>query len=100
MFENGLLNEVERLLSRGYSPNLPSLSAIGYREAIEVVQNHITLDEAKTLIRRATRIYVRRQANWFKENDPQIMWIEMNENSLDTAQNYIHSRLEAIGWHA
>ena len=97
MFESGLLQEVEKLLSLGYSPDLPSLSAIGYREAIGVIQNKITLADAKTLMKRATRVYVRRQANWFRENDPQIKWFEMHEDSTRTVQNYLHDSLVAIG---
>ena len=98
MFQNGLLEEVQKLLSLGYSPELPSLSAIGYREAIGVLLGRITLDEAKTLIKRSTRIYVRRQANWFRENDPQIKWFMMTAGTDLTAGKYIQSRLENIDW--
>jgi len=37
MFENGLLDEVKRLLAKGYSPDLPTMSAIGYRECVSVI---------------------------------------------------------------
>ena len=96
MFANGLLEEVEKLLTAGYSPDLPSLSAIGYREAIGVVQKTLSLEEAIMLMKRATRVYVRRQSNWFRENDPQIKWFDMNENSLQEANAYIQARLNAI----
>ena len=56
----------------GYSPDLPTFSAIGYREIIPYLQGHISLDEAVTQIKRATRVFVRRQANWFKLDDPTI----------------------------
>ena len=84
MFENGLLDEVKRLLDapRGYSPTLPSMSAIGYRECIRVVKGEWNIEQAKVEIRRATRIFVRRQANWFKESDPNIMWFKV-ENGID-----------------
>ncbi|HVM72510.1 MAG TPA: tRNA (adenosine(37)-N6)-dimethylallyltransferase MiaA, partial [Anaerolineales bacterium] len=37
MFAAGLLEEVQRLLASGCSPSLPTMSAIGYRECIQVL---------------------------------------------------------------
>ena len=79
MFANGFLEEVKGLLAapRGYSPALPSMSAIGYRECVRVLKGELTIEQAKVEIRRATRVFVRRQANWFKESDPDIMWFRV-----------------------
>lgn len=74
MFEAGLINEVKGLLAKGYSPELPTLSAIGYRECIGVIEGRLSTEQAKVEMRRATRVFVRRQANWFKESDPDIAW--------------------------
>ena len=74
MLACGFLDEVRRLLSQGYSPDLPSLSAIGYRELIDYLNGKTTLTEAIVLIKRRTHEYVRRQANWFKPSDPEIHW--------------------------
>ena len=82
MFSAGLLDEVRALLARGYSPELPSMSAIGYRQCIEVLRGRMPVDAAKAEIRRLTRIFVRRQANWFKESDPGIKWFDANEAGL------------------
>jgi tRNA dimethylallyltransferase len=76
MFEAGLLEEVRGLLAKGYSPNLPTLSAIGYRECVRVIEGKWSIEQAKIEMRRATRVYVRRQGNWFKENDPNIRWFK------------------------
>jgi tRNA dimethylallyltransferase len=76
MLDSGFVGEVEALLSKGYSPDLPPLSAIGYRQVIQYIQGDITLDEAVTLMKRYTRRYVRRQANWFKQDDARIHWFE------------------------
>lgn len=84
MFANGLLSEANALLSAGYAPELPSLSAIGYREAVAVIQNRMTIEEAKTQMKKITRVFVRRQANWFKEDDRDIHWFNMAPNT--TAQ--------------
>lgn len=74
MFAKGLLEEVKGLVERGYSPSLPSMSAIGYGECVSVIRGSMTLDQAKVEMKRKTRIFVRRQANWFKESDPYIQW--------------------------
>jgi len=83
MFQAGLVDEVQDLLESGYSPNLPPLSAIGYREVIAYIQGSITLEDAKVQMRRLTRTYVRRQANWFKPHDPQICWFRVSPSTVD-----------------
>lgn len=82
MFDDGLLHEVRGLLAKGYSPALPSMSAIGYRECVGVVQGLLTMEEAKAEMKRITRIFVRRQSNWFKESDPQIRWFHPTSNHV------------------
>lgn len=76
MLEAGWLDEVRSLLESGVSPDAPSLSAIGYRQLVEVHLGEMSLEDAKGEIRRLTRRFVRRQANWFKEDDPEIHWLE------------------------
>lgn len=83
MIDSGFVEEVKRLLEDGYSPNLPSLSAIGYAEMIAYVQGKITMEEAIKQIKRRSREFVRRQANWFKENDPDIHWFMVNESTVE-----------------
>jgi tRNA dimethylallyltransferase len=80
MFANGLVEEVKGLLAKGYNPSLPSMSAIGYRECARVVKGEWSIEQAKTEMRRATRLFVRRQANWFKQADPQIQWFNPGLN--------------------
>ena len=79
MFANGFVDEVKGLLAKGFSPSLPTMSAIGYRECIRVVHGELNEEQAKAEIRRATRIFVRRQANWFKESDPNILWFRVGD---------------------
>jgi len=90
MFEVGFIEEVKGLLEKGYSPELPSMSAIGYRECIQVVQGQLSIEQAKAEMRRATRIFVRRQANWFKEDDPDIKWFDAGlENLSGEVEDFI-----------
>ena len=79
MLEAGFIDEVKSLLDQGYAPDLPTLSAIGYGEIIQYLQGDISYDEAVLLIKRNTRTFVRRQANWFKPDDPRITWFTAGE---------------------
>jgi tRNA dimethylallyltransferase len=93
MFANGFLEEVKNLLAKGYSPSLPTMSAIGYRESIRVLNGAWSEEQAKAEIRRATRIFVRRQTNWFKESDPNIKWFEAEEGVVEEVEAYIRESL-------
>ncbi len=79
MIEAGFIEEVKKLLDQGYSPDLPGFSAIGYHDLIAYLQGKISLEEAITLIKRRTRVFVRHQANWFKMDDPTIHWFRVEE---------------------
>ncbi len=90
MLSLGLVSEVQRLLDQGYAPNLPPFSAIGYREIIAYLQGEITLEEAVLLMKRQSRVFVRRQANWFKESDPLIHWFDAQNSVLEAAIDLTH----------
>jgi tRNA dimethylallyltransferase len=95
MFAGGLLEEVRGLLEKGYSPNLPALSAIGYQQAIRVVNGQMSADQAKVEMRRATRVFIRRQANWFRQSDAAIHWFQAGdpqvvENMEQTIRTWLH----------
>ena len=94
MIEQGLVEEIRKLLEKGYSPELPTLSAIGYGEIISYLQGQISLEEAIALIRRNTRIFVRRQANWFKPSDPRITWFEFSEDTSNQIDQWLRRNLD------
>lgn len=94
MFQNGFLQEVAQLYEKGYGPALPSMSAIGYREAGAVLRGEMSLEEAKTQMRRLTRMFVRRQTNWFKPDDPQIRWFEAGQVTPDEVAAWVRAKLK------
>ena len=98
MLDVGFVDEVKFLLTAGYSSDLPTMSAIGYGEVVAYLQGKMTLDEAIVVMKRRTREFVRRQANWFKENDPNIRWFYVNEETIQTMRRTIKDWLEAIQW--
>jgi tRNA dimethylallyltransferase len=94
MFANGFEDEVKGLLESGYPPTLPSMSAIGYRECIHVVNDEWSIEQAKVEMRRATRSFVRRQANWFKESDPNIVWFKVEDGVGKEIEKYIRQLID------
>ena len=96
MLADGLVAEVAGLLAAGYAPDLPTMSAIGYGEIIQYLQGEISLEEAVALIQRNTRVFVRRQANWFKQDDPRIQWFEAEDDMVDRMEKEIRSRLNEL----
>lgn len=96
MLEAGLIEEVKELLEAGYSPRLPALSAIGYREIIAYLEGKISLIEAIQEIKRNTRIFVRRQANWFGSDDPIINWFPMDDDTENRIVNYVLVWLDSL----
>lgn len=96
MLAAGLVAEVENLLEQGYSPDLPTLSAIGYREVSAYVGGEISLEEAIILMKRHTRQFVRRQANWFKEEDPDIHWFNLESQTVDDVARTIRAWLVKV----
>ncbi len=94
MFEAGFVAEVKGLLDKGYSPTLPTMSAIGYRECVSVIEGKLNVEQAKVEIRRATRVFVRRQGNWFKESDPQIKWFRVHDEVTKEIQEYLRESVD------
>ncbi len=94
MFAAGLIDEVQSLLAKGYSPDLPSMSAIGYRQCIQVVRGERSIEGAKVEIRHLTRNFVRRQSNWFRQSDPGIRWFDAADGGLlDAVVAHIRSSI-------
>jgi tRNA dimethylallyltransferase len=90
MVDDGLLEEVEGLLQRGYDERSPGMNATGYIELIPFFRDQRTLEEALDLIRRNTRAYARRQVTWFRNQLPDgAVWVRPEE-ALET----IRARLD------
>lgn len=91
MIADGLVGEVQTLLASGYSPDLPAFSAIGYRQIIQYLHGKCSLEEAVSEMKRSTRQFVRRQANWFKYNDPSIHWFDIQDDTLERVEALVRN---------
>lgn len=74
MMTDGLLAEVEKLVSMGYGWGLPAMSGLGYAQLGMYLRGEVGLAEAVMLIKRATRDFVRRQDTWFRRHGSP-MWL-------------------------
>jgi tRNA dimethylallyltransferase len=95
MFENGFINEVEGLLSKGYSIQDPPMSAIGYQEVIQYIQGSMDIKESYNRIKQRSHEFVRRQANWFKKSDERITWFDVTVDQKAEMISFIESE---DGW--
>ena len=63
MFEKGLVDEVKAL---GLDKTNQSMQGIGYKEVLEYLNDNLSLEETKELIKKNTRHFAKRQLTWFR----------------------------------
>lgn len=90
MLEKGLIQEVKGLLEMGYSRDLVSMQALGYKEIIQYLEGEISLDEAVFILQRDSRHYAKRQLTWFRR-DERIEWFDVDkyQDRADLVKNII-----------
>ena len=90
MWQQGLVSEVDQLISDGLLRGSTAQRAIGYAQVIAMRNGEITESQAieETVV--ATRQYVRRQETWFKR-DTRIQWIAEDQPRLA----FINQRLNS-----
>ncbi len=81
----------------GYSPELPSMSGIGYKEACAHLAGEMTLDEAVARIKTETHRLARQQSSWFKAHDPRIRWLDAGGGVAEEAGRLVESGIGLKG---
>lgn len=82
MMKQGFLQEVEGLINRGFTPDLPAMQGLGYKQLCSYLQGEYDLNMAVELIKRDTRRFAKRQLTWFRR-DPRIIWFDLDKNDRD-----------------
>lgn len=100
MLENGLLDEVKKLLEMGYTKDMISMQGIGYKEMIKYLDGEYTYDEAVEIIKRDSRRYAKRQLTWFKRYQD-AKWFDLDkyqdvEILKEDIINHIEKLLEIV----
>ena len=82
MFADGLVAEVQRLLSAGTPRDCQAMQGIGYKEVAAFMDGSITLAEAAEQIKKATRHFAKRQLTWYRKM-PYIHWYDVASLNAD-----------------
>lgn len=69
MMDEGLLEEVQKLRSMGFSRSLNSMQGIGYKEFLAYIDGECSLSEAVEVIKQNSRRYAKRQLTWFRREE-------------------------------
>ncbi len=70
MLDQGAIAEVEALLSRQLSSDLPVMRAIGVSEIASLLRGEVSRDDAIASGQQATRNYAKRQYTWLRHQPP------------------------------
>ena len=86
MFNEGLIEEV-----RTHKTNTTASKAIGYKEVISYLNDEISLDEAKELMKVHTHQYAKRQRTWFR-TQLDVNFVDNDENAFKTIIDIIKEK--------
>lgn len=91
MFDGGLVEETRALLSRGLREGRTARRAVGYAQALAVIDGTMTREAAVDDVTLRTRRLVRRQESWFRA-DPRIRWFDaLDPDLLDRTHGMLGS---------
>ncbi len=85
MFQQGLVEEVQRLREHPLGLGRQAREALGYAEVLEYLEGRLSLPEAKELIKRNSRRFAKRQLTWFRSFKG-AKWLEVTGGAEETAK--------------
>ena len=97
MFEGGLVEEAEALVAEGLREGETASRAIGYAQALAVIDGRLSVDEAVASTALATRQLASRQIKWFRR-DPRLHWIDVALTETGQCTDSERSRLTRQAW--
>jgi tRNA dimethylallyltransferase len=74
MFEDGLVEEAERLMAK-YGASTWALSSLGYKQAIQLLRGELTREMAVQAAQQSHRNYAKHQMTWFRR-EPDVRWLK------------------------
>ncbi len=84
MVRNGLFEETEMLLAKGYTKDMVSMQAIGYKELFPYFEGSVTKEEAIEQLKQDTRHFAKRQLTWFRR-ERDVTFIQKDDFENDDA---------------
>ena len=96
MLDNGLVEEVERLVARGdLHPDMPAMRSVGYRQVWAWLRGEFTRDEMVERGQAATRQLAKRQMTWLR-SEQACHWLDESGDVLQQARALIDSGLGRV----
>lgn len=88
MDELGLEKEVKALIDCGYTRDMQSMKAIGYKEWFDYFDGFISKEDVLERIKKNSRNYAKRQYTWFK-NQFDMNWFTVNLLNFNETVNEV-----------
>ena len=65
------------------------MQGLGYKEVISALNNEITMEDARELIKKSTRHFAKRQLTWFRR-ERDVTWLDLeNYRNLEEIVDFI-----------
>lgn len=87
MIASGLLEELQQLCQRGLKEKIRSANVIGYKELLDHIDEHSSLEEAISLIKQNSRRFAKRQLTWFR-NQTKCRFFANRDQLCDVLNTY------------
>lgn len=89
MFDDGLIEETQSLLSRYEAKPQGPLDSLGYKQARAFLAGEMTREEAVASAQQGHRNYAKRQLTWFRR-EPDVQWLTgFGEDQLEAAMERV-----------
>ncbi|MCH9612607.1 MAG: tRNA dimethylallyltransferase [Chlamydiia bacterium] len=91
MLQNGLLDEVARMIPKGLRDNPSTARAIGYRQCLEFLsspQSERDYEHLQQSFKKASRLYAKRQFTWYR-GEPMFRWVDLSQYSAEQVEELI-----------
>jgi tRNA dimethylallyltransferase len=89
MFDEGLIEETQSLLSRYEAKPQGPLDSLGYKQARAFLAGEMTREEAVASAQQGHRNYAKRQLTWFRR-EPDVQWLTgFGEDQLEAAMERV-----------
>lgn len=93
MIEEGLVEEVRKLLSMGCTKDMISMQGLGYKEIIPYLNGECSLEESVYILKRDTRHFAKRQLTWFRR-EKEVTWV--NKSTFSSAEDILQFMLQHL----
>jgi tRNA dimethylallyltransferase len=73
MLQQGMIEETQALVDKGFAENCPALTGLGYTRVIATLKGTLSQSDCLKLLIQDTRQYAKRQMTWFRHQLP-VVW--------------------------